>query len=140
MDAQSPGCQRRGAALAFVHVGVGALLHRELLAIPHAFFGFLENNEGKVTPLWPTARRELQCICRLVPLIYCDLACPLLPILFATDAMESDESGFGGWGVVATQPAHEDLVALFQAAVGQGSRCAGSMARSNRAGPRTPFC
>ena len=68
-----------------------------------------------MTLLWPTARRELQCICRLMPLIYCDLACPLFPILFATDAMGSNESDFGGWGVVATQPAHEDLVALFQA-------------------------
>ena len=89
-----------------------ALLRRELLSIPQALFGFIEK--------FASARRELVCITRLLPLVFCDLSAPLCPLLFATDAMGSNDVDHGGWGIMASAPAASLMKELFVAGARPG--------------------
>ena len=97
-----------------------ALLRRELLSIPQALFRFIEKFDGCIVPWWASARRELVCITRLLPLVFCDLSAPLGPLLFATDAMGSNDVDHGGWGIMASAPATSLMKELFVAGARPG--------------------
>jgi hypothetical protein len=87
----------------------GAILRRELLAIPSVVFRFLDRHPKQKVIWWPKARCEVACIAKLLPLMLCELHLPAAPLLFATDAMGSEEGSAdcGGFGVVACQPSAE---------------------------------
>jgi hypothetical protein len=92
-----------------------ALVRRELLSVPQALFRFIERHTGQCVVWWPSARRELMVIIRLLPLVYCDLSVPLCPVVFATDAMGANDADHGGWGLVSTRPSTDVLHRLFSA-------------------------
>ena len=77
-----------------------ALLRRDLLSIPQAVFGFIQKFEGTIAPWWPSARREVHTMSCVVIAMYADLGAELAQTVFATDAMGSNETDCGGYGVV----------------------------------------
>lgn len=50
----------------------------------------------------------------LLPMMFADVGAKLCPYLFATDAQGSGEGDDGGWGLVGSKPAPEDLLELFR--------------------------
>jgi len=85
----------------------GALLRREVLAIPFLLFKQLEYDEGRVVRLWPGVRAELRAMQRALPLMFLDLGAPMARALFATDARGGDGVDAGGHGT-AFSPASAD--------------------------------
>lgn len=78
----------------------GASLRGELLSIPSAVFTFIERKPKQRALWWPSARREMQRIADVSPLLKAELDLPIAPLVFATDAMGSEsESDHGGCGV-----------------------------------------
>lgn len=92
----------------------GALLRRELLAIPHAVFHFMEEFEDRVVKWWPSARAETKAMGQMVPLMVCHVGSEVLPWLFATDAMGSNEQDHGGYGIAMTEVSEEEIGDLMR--------------------------
>ena len=103
----------------------GALLRRPLLSIPESIFSFILKNEGRRLPLWPSVRRELQQMLRVVPAMYAKLNRPACPLLFATDAEGANDTDCGGWGMTVAW-AGKDLV---ESCIRQGLRPARTICR-----------
>ena len=61
-----------------------ALVRREVLAIPHALFSFLQQREGQVGPWWPVARKEASTMALMLGSLYADVGAPLSPTMMAT--------------------------------------------------------
>ena len=124
----------------------GALLKRELLAIPQAVFGFVEKLAGQTAPWWPTARREMILMSNAVSSMYADLGANLATTAFATDAMGAGDLDCGGYGVVTASCEEETVVRCFEEGLEPGfavCRLDGSfrgMARPERSiGRNVPF-
>ena len=112
---------RHLVGLAWVDTGVlrsilaiwvwGALLRRDLLCIPHAIFRFVIRGDGRVLHWWPSARSEAKLMAAVVGYMYADIGAPLSNVLFASDAMGSDDASVaddkGGWGLVAADISNE---------------------------------
>ena len=81
----------------------GSLLRRELLSVPHAIFHFMEDHEGQVVAWWESARAEARAMAKLTCLMVLHLGSPILPMMFATDAMGASELDWGGYGIVASE-------------------------------------
>ena len=64
----------------------GALLNRNLLAIPNNIFQLIEENRDRHIRWWPAARDELAAMARAIPFIEHSMKIKPLPYLFATDA------------------------------------------------------
>lgn len=98
----------------------GALLRRELLAIPHALFHFLELAEDQEIEWWASARAECVAMERVIPLMSCHVGSPVLPWLFATDAMGENEIDHGGYGMVATKLEEGEVADLLRHGEAEG--------------------
>ena len=61
----------------------GSLLHRPLLAAPHAVFDMAVKHEGQVTLWWPSARREWNAMRGLLPFMEATLNTPCATAIFA---------------------------------------------------------
>ena len=81
----------------------GAILNRNLLAIPFHVYHFIEQYRDNYALLWPSVKAELVAMGHATVYMYCRLDHKLLPFLFATDAQGSGEGDFGGYGIVATK-------------------------------------
>lgn len=106
----------------------GALLRRELLSVPQAVFSFLtfhEEAEEKEATWWPSARREVLAMARLVPLMTCRVGSPLPQWLFATDAMGANELDSGGYGIVMTKITEHEALDLLRQSNAEGRAIAG---------------
>ena len=85
------------------HLGVwiwGALLRRELLSIPHAIFGFIEQHRERHTRWWPSARHEARLMAWATCFMAYEASAPLCPVVFATDAQGASHLDAGGFGIV----------------------------------------
>ena len=87
----------------------GSLLRRELLSIPHSVFKFMEEHDGMVVAWWQSARDEVRAMARVTSLMVCQVGSPLLPWLFATDAMGANHVDHGGFGIVVTELDQSEL-------------------------------
>ena len=92
----------------------GALLKRDLLAIPHSLFHFMEEFEGQRVSWWESARQEVRAMAAVTMLMYCELGAKCIPWCFATDAMGSNEIDAGGWGMAVTQLTESEIRTIFQ--------------------------
>ena len=81
----------------------GALLSRDLLAIPAAVFTMVDRHPDQLIPWWPSAKREWKVMCRVIPLMTAEIGLPPSPLLFATDAGGSNATDAGGDGVVGSK-------------------------------------
>ena len=114
----------------------GALLRRELLALPHAVFGFMNKCEGMVVRWWPSARREVRVMQQLIPAMCCDLSKPSAPLVFSSDAEGVNDLDCGGFGIVGTKvdPGLADAVIAAGTRPGHTvSRLDGRVGHLNRA-------
>ena len=94
----------------FVHTGLlasalgiwiwGALLRRELLSIPHAIFGFIEQHRERHARWWPSARREARLMVWATCFMAYEASAPLCPVVFAIDAQGASHLDAGGFGIV----------------------------------------
>ena len=78
----------------------GAVLCRDLLAAPQSIFSMIEKHPKTVMPWWPSARREAASIRDLLLALRCELALPVAPVIFATDAMGSGKSDLDDMGAI----------------------------------------
>ena len=92
----------------------GSLLRRELLSVPHAIFHFMEEHDGQVVAWWESARSEARAMARLTSLMVLHLGSPILPMMFATDAMGASEEDWGGYGIVASELAEDEKRLLLK--------------------------
>lgn len=81
----------------------GALLNRDLLAIPQHIFKFIEKNQGRKVEWWPGARQEAYVMAAGVMCMECDIGAPLASVLFASDAQGAGEGDYGGFGIVCAR-------------------------------------
>jgi hypothetical protein len=77
-----------------------ALLRRDVLCLAQHVFTWLERYDEEVALLWPSVRRELRCMGKVVPLVYADVGARLGRVMYASDAMGASEADHGGYGVV----------------------------------------
>lgn len=95
----------------------GALLRRELLSIPHSVFKFMDTCEeaGIMSAKWWNATRlEVQTMARSTGFMEVHVGAPILPWLFATDAMGSNEKDYGGYGIVMTEVSTDEVDSLLR--------------------------
>ena len=78
-----------------------ALLNRPLLAALSYVFGFLEAFPRARVAWWPSARREVVLMARLVPAMTAYLDRRPFPWVFATDAEGDNRHDRGGYGLMA---------------------------------------
>eukprot|EP00438_Fugacium_kawagutii_P010989 Skav206620 [mRNA] locus=scaffold1562:264434:268503:+ [translate_table: standard] len=112
----------------------GSLLRRELLSIPHAIFRFIEKHADTITPWWPVARNEARAMAHTVSLMSVHVGAPILPWLFATDAMGANEVDWGGYGIAVTQLQDCEIDALLR----QGEAVGRTVPRADGGGAKFP--
>jgi len=98
----------------------GALLNRNLLAIPHATFRFIDALEAGRHPWWPSVRAEVCMMKATLIAMYADLGAPVLPVVGATDAEGANDVDNGGYGVVMGSLSPEEEVACVEAGTRPG--------------------
>ena len=74
----------------------------------------MEEFEDKVVKWWPSARAETKAMGQMVPLMVCHVGSEVLPWLFATDAMGSNEKDHGGYGIAMTEVSEEEIGDLMR--------------------------
>ena len=92
----------------------GALLRRELLAIPHSLFHFMDEYDNQRPKWWESARQEVRAMAVVTPLMFCRLGLRCIPWCFATDAMGSNDFDAGGWGMTVTEISEQEMREIFQ--------------------------
>ena len=68
------------------HITFACLLRREALSFIHSLYAFAQKNLGRVARLWPSVRRELECISAVLPLLRVDISQPWSVHVSASDA------------------------------------------------------
>ena len=68
------------------HITFACLIRRESLAFLHAVYAFAQKNIGRVSRLWPSVRRELECISSILPLLHVDICQAWSSHVSASDA------------------------------------------------------
>eukprot|EP00438_Fugacium_kawagutii_P019968 Skav222678 [mRNA] locus=scaffold1471:8076:12526:- [translate_table: standard] len=112
----------------------GSLLRRELLSIPHAIFHFIDRHAGEVVNWWPTARDEVRAMAHTVSLMSVHVGAPILPWLFATDAMGANDVDWGGYGMAVTQLDECEIDSLLR----QGEAVGRTVPRADGGGAKHP--
>ena len=112
----------------------GSLLRRELLSVPHAIFRFVDKHEGEVVNWWPVVRNEARAMAHTVCLMTVHVGAPILPWLFATDAMGSNDIDWGGYGIAVTQVNDCEIDALLR----QGEAVGRAVPRADGGGAKFP--
>jgi hypothetical protein len=64
-------------------------------------FRFIDTLPDRTVEWWPSARREVQAMATVVPMMFADVGAPLSRVIFAGDAQGHSEGDNGGFGVVA---------------------------------------
>ena len=88
----------------------GALLNRDLLAIPCHVFEFVQYYQHKgCVAWWPSVKKEWIMMRDMLPYMKVDLSLPLANTIFASDAQGAGEvlGDHGGFGVVVTTVAQQ---------------------------------
>ena len=98
----------------------GALLRRELLAIPQSIFSFCDRFAGSECDWWPSARREAEWMASMCGAMYADLGAPVADTVFATDAMGESNQDAGGYGIVGTRCFHALVRKCFEGDLAPG--------------------
>ena len=80
----------------------GCLLARHWLSLPGIIFEFMEVHKKRRARWWPSARKELTAMYRVVPYFKLDLTMKISPWVFAADAEGANNTDNGGWGIVSS--------------------------------------
>jgi len=93
-----------------------ATVRRELLSVLCHIYKFVQENRHRTLPLWPSVRREIKMMRSLLPLAELNLGARPPPLLFATDAMGATGEDCGGFGIVGTPIAEDEIRDVFMRA------------------------
>ena len=131
-------CERVDVGLLHSLLGLwlfGALLRRDLLAIPFMIFKFIEHFEKGRHYWWASARSEALAMALSTPFMYYDAGAKLAPFAMASDAMGASTDN-GGYGL-AIRELPRDLLYNF---IAVGLMPGRTIARlSDTAGLKNPF-
>ena len=119
-----------------------ALLRRDLLCLPQSVFRLIQVHAGSTVVWWPSARREVFAMARVVLAFYADVGAPTPSVIMATDAMGADDTSAGdcgGFGVVAGDVPHELALDCLRSGARPGKALQRDLQLKGRVSPDKPL-